>query len=125
MGILEAIYIKKNNIPVAKLGINPTQSAVFEVGMSIAEAKEIIALTIPGMIYSSQFKYDQENDLYKARTRSSLFSWGERVIIRLTEFDQSKLQLSVSSKPVLKTTLVDFGKSAVNIHNIKWAFKQA
>ena len=124
LGILQVVYIRKNKISLADFGINPTQSAVFNVDKSIDETKDIIEQIVPNKISSSKFSYDKAQGFYKAKTRTSVLSWGEKIVIELKELGHSKVQLSVLSKPALRTTLVDFGKSSMNIQKIKRVFGQ-
>lgn len=123
MGVLQVIYMKKNKISLADFDIKPTQTTTFSVDKTYEETVSIIQNTIPEKIKSCQFKYDREQDIYKARTGASVLSWGEQIIIKITKLDDYKIQLSVLSKSLLKTTLIDYGKSSTNIQKIKLAFE--
>jgi hypothetical protein len=112
-----------NKISLLDFDIKPTQTTIFSVDKTYEETLAIIQNTIPEKIKSYQFKYDIKQDVYKARTGASVLSWGEQIIIKITKLDNYKIQLSVLSKSLLKTTLTDFGKSSTNIKKIKLAFE--
>jgi hypothetical protein len=124
MGLYQALYIKKHKISLDDFDIKPTQSATFTVDKTIEDTKDIIENVLPYKVNSYKFKYDREQGLYKAKTGATLRSWGEIIVIKLVQLDNYKTQLSVLSKPLLKTTLIDYGKSSMNIQKIKLAFDQ-
>lgn len=99
----------------------PTQSATFMVDKTIEQTIEIIENIIPKKINSYKFRYDSEKGFYKATTSATIRSWGEIVTIKLTKIDDFKIQISVLSKSLLKTTLIDYGKSSLNIQKIRLA----
>ena len=123
-GLYQAVYIKTHNIPLNDFDIKPSQSVTFTIDKTIEETVEIIEKNIPDKINSHKFKFDKEQGFYKAKTGATIRSWGEIVVIRVTQIDNYKTQLSVLSKSLLKTTLIDYGKSSMNIQKIKLAFDQ-
>lgn len=120
--LYQVIFAKLNNIPIKDLDVNSSQSTTFEVDMSIDGAREAIENVLPVQLNARKFTYGAESNTFKARTRATLQSWGEVIEIGLTDVGNSKTQVSVFSRPVLKTTLIDFGKSALNIHKVRLAF---
>lgn len=123
MGLYQYISIKKNKISLADFSISPKQSASFIVDKDIAETQEIIENILPYKLNSCKFSYNTENEIFNTKTRATMRSWGEIIAIKLTPIG-SKTQLSVFSRPVLKTTLIDYGKSSLNIKKIRAAFEQ-
>ena len=59
---------------------------------------------------------------YRARTRWSWKSFGEEVSVQLTG-DPSAPQAFVSSRPVVPTTLVDYGKGRSNVATVAAALR--
>lgn len=49
-------------------------------------------------------------------------SWGEKVSIKLTVLDNLKTEITNSSKPLLPTTIIDYGINFNNVKNIKLYF---
>ena len=124
MGIYQFIYIKTNKISLNDFSIQATQEATFTVDKSVEDTLKTIENNIPGKINSYQFKYNEKLDFYKTKTGATIRSWGEIIIVKLTRVDSSHTQLYVLSKPVYKTTLIDFGKSSMNIENFKLVFNR-
>ena len=122
MGLYQAVYIKTHKISIKDFDIRPTQSVTFSIDKSIEETVQIIENIIPDKINSYKFKYDKVKGFYKAKTGATIRSWGEIIIIKLKKLENNKTHLSVISKSLLKTTLIDYGKSSLNIQKIKLAF---
>ena len=122
MGLYQSVYIKTHKISIKDFDIRPTQSVTFSIDKSIEETVQIIENIIPDKINSYKFKYDKEKGFYKAKTGATIRSWGEIIIIKLKILENNKTHLSVISKSLLKTTLIDYGKSSLNIQKIKLAF---
>ena len=122
MGLYQSVYIKTHKISIKDFDIRPTQSVTFSIDKSIEETVQIIENIIPDKINSYKFKYDKEKGFYKAKTGATIRSWGEIIIIKLKILEKNKTHLSVISKSLLKTTLIDYGKSSLNIQKIKLAF---
>jgi len=57
------------------------------------------------------------------KTGISIKSWGEEIKIILTSNKESIFKYQVSSRPRLKTTIVDYGKSIENINKIESVIK--
>jgi hypothetical protein len=122
MGLYQSVYIKTHKISIKDFDIRPTQSVTFSIDKTIEETVQIIENIIPDKINSYKFKYDKEKGFYKAKTAATIRSWGEIIIIKLKKLENNKTHLSVISKSLLKTTLIDYGKSSLNIQKIKLAF---
>ncbi len=122
MALYQAAYIKKHKIAVNNFDLRPTQSLTFIVNKPVEDITHIIEDIIPQKINSSKFNYNASEGFYKATTSTTIRSWGEVIIIKQTQLESNKTKLEVLSKPVFKATIIDFGKSSSNIHQIKLAF---
>lgn len=122
--ILQIYNIRKHKISTDKFSLSPTQSSVFTVNISEVASIDIIENILPQKIDSGKFKYDKKLNCYKAATKITLSSWGEIILIKLVQVEANKTQWDIVSKPSLKTTLVDYGKSSINIQKIKSVFTQ-
>ena len=120
----QIFYIRTNKISLRDFDINPRQSTTFTIKQSLEQTKDIIENLLPTKLNSCKFKFDKKNGIFKSKTGMTIRSWGETIEIKLTEIENSKTQLFVVSIPILKTTLIDYGKSSMNIHKIKLAFDQ-
>ncbi len=121
--IYQIIYIKTHKISLNDFSIQAKQEATFTINKSEADTIRIMENNIPDEINAYQFKYNKKLHFYTTKTGATLRSWGETILVKLNRIDPEHTQLYVLSKPVYKLTLVDFGKSAINIEKFKSAFK--
>lgn len=124
IGIYQLIYIKINKISLNDFSIQARQEETFTANKSIEETIKILKNKISDKINSYPFKYNNKLDFYKTKTGATTRSWGEIIIVKLTRIDGLHTELHILSKPVLKTTLIDYGKSSMNIQKIKEEFNQ-
>lgn len=124
LGIYQFIYIKTNKISLNDFSIQATQEATFTVDKTIEDTIKTIENNIPDKINSYQFKYNKKLDFYKTKTGATVRSWGETIIVKLTKIDNLHTRLYVLSKPIYKTTLIDFVKSSMNIEKFKSEFNK-
>lgn len=124
MAIYQGIYIRLNRISLDDFSIKATQEATFAVNQSLADTIRTIENNMPEKINSYKFKYNEKLDFYKTKTGATIRSWGEIIIVKLTRIDNLHTQLYILSKPIYKTTLIDFGKSSMNIEKFKLEFNQ-
>ena len=54
---------------------------------------------------------------YVARTRRSWKSWGEEVVVQLSG-DPARPLVTVTSRPTVRTTLVDYGRGRHNVEHV-------
>jgi hypothetical protein len=116
------IFAKLNDIPIKDFDVNPSQSTTFVVDMCIDKAREKIENVLPVQLNARKFSHGAESNTFKARTRATFQSWGEVIEIGLTDIGNSKTQVSVFSRSLFKTALIDSGKSSLNIRRVKLAF---
>ncbi|MEP6464736.1 MAG: hypothetical protein ABJB05_00460 [Parafilimonas sp.] len=124
LGIYQLIYVKTNKISLNDFNIQATQEATFTIDKSVEDTIKSIENNIPDEINSYKFKYNKKLDFYKTKTAASIRSWGEIIIVKLTKIDSLHTQLYVLSEPVYKTTIIDFGKSSMNIQKFKSEFSK-
>lgn len=58
---------------------------------------------------------DKEAGVIAAKSRINWLTWGEEISIHVREKDSNSTNIRISSQPLVKTTLVDYGKNARNI----------
>jgi hypothetical protein len=108
--------LKTKNISIGKY-ITPEQSVSFELIDSAEELfkKCIQVLNQMGAKITDQNKISGE---IKASTSMSWKSFGELILIRMTENKNGKTEIYISSSPKLRTTLLDYGKGYENVDEI-------
>lgn len=53
------------------------------------------------------------------RRTMNLYSWGETVVIRLKDMSEGYTLLRINSKPIVSTTLIDYGRNKANVQRIE------
>lgn len=66
---------------------------------------------------------DKDAGIVRGITKWSWESFGESILITLSENGENKSNITISSKPILKTTQVDYGKNMENIRKIRCSLK--
>jgi len=61
---------------------------------------------------------DKELGVIQARTGTTWKSWGEKIMLTVSSADVDTCKVTISSKPALGTTLVDYGKNVENLRSI-------
>jgi hypothetical protein len=65
---------------------------------------------------------DPSTGRYTARTRRSWRSWGEDVTVELTGAQTAPVA-RITSRPVIRTTLIDYGKGRRNVKQVAAALQ--
>jgi hypothetical protein len=60
-----------------------------------------------------------------ARTKASLFSFGEQIILRFTCVKEGEVSIQISSEPVFKYTKIDYGTNLKNVKFISRAIAES
>lgn len=96
---------------------------VFDYPMNVNYVFERIMSAIPSMRGLS-FKRKEPPYTVVLSSGVSMSSWGENVTIACNYLDESHTRISITSAPVVPTTLIDFGKGKKNINNVMAVLKQ-
>ncbi|MBK9980886.1 MAG: hypothetical protein IPP15_00435 [Saprospiraceae bacterium] len=67
----------------------------------------------------NKMEIQQGENMVTLKSGLNWFSWGERILINVKAAHNSLTTYEISSEPVLKTTLVDYGKNLENINRIE------
>ncbi|MFD2907110.1 hypothetical protein ACFSX9_00030 [Flavobacterium ardleyense] len=117
--ILVSIHVnklKKNgikNISDANVGVNQTRIISSELNKS----ELIQKLKSDSTIGKMEMREIENGVLFQ--TGMTMKSWGEEIKIILKFNKNSNFEYQVSSRPKLKTTLVDYGKNLENVNSIE------
>lgn len=80
-------------------------------------AKENLKSKLLSLQMIRNFQATENEMLFE--TVPSLSSWGEKISISITPVQDGSFEYFITSKPLWKTTLVDFGKNFQNIRRIE------
>ena len=105
-----------------KKGITKLTNEILSVNqlteiISDLSIKELIEKLKNDTIFKAMNMKEIDNGII-IKSGISLKSWGEKIQITETKNDKEKRTLIISSKPKLKTTLVDFGQNKENIDRV-------
>ncbi len=67
---------------------------------------------------ASDVRVDAASATLEARVNGTWASWGERIECRVTPADGAT-EVSIRSRPALRTTIVDYGKNRENVERIR------
>ena len=93
----------------------------FEVDLSIEEAVSQLnkKLEIKGW---RRVLNSNSHDNIRFKIKTSFKSWGEILSIKISKVNSDKSNIEVTSKPILFTTLLDYGKNRKNVNKVKEVF---
>ncbi|MDQ3015143.1 MAG: hypothetical protein M3R25_00235 [Bacteroidota bacterium] len=67
----------------------------------------------------NKLKIRNVNDEISFNTRTSFWSWGEKILIQMKKSGSGQNQYVISSKPILGATLIDYGKNLQNVSRLE------
>lgn len=105
--------------------IGPRQSVQFEVSLPYETAFFACAESVKELNKAKINMQDFSGGEIVARTGMSWQCLGERVVCQVKRIGDNLTAIRVSSLPVSKFALVDFGKNLANIHQIERGVKSA
>lgn len=108
---IEDLSLKKIGKDSSDVGVQKEKS--FSVSLSKAEANKKIKIVLNEM-HAEIINEDSGSGIIKAKTKISWKSFGEIITIRFSE-NGKQVTVFVESRPLLGTTLVDYGKNLQNV----------
>lgn len=113
-------WLKKNGVePITEDDLGVHQSQIIE---SKFNERELIERLKNNPILGKMKLAELENGI-SLKTGVTMKSWGEEIKIILKSRKEDKFEYLISSRPKLKTTLVDYGKNMENINLIEKVIK--
>lgn len=126
LGVLHQISNKQlqSNYSEALLGVHQVQ--VLTLKQPFDEAFETCLSSIAILKKGKVTQQDRELGVIHAKTGTTWKSFGEKLMLTVSPDGDESCKVSISSKPLVGTTLVDYGKNIENIRSIVEALgKQA
>ncbi len=96
-----------------------------ELAMPPDDAFEMCLEVIAALRFSGKPQCDRLKRSIKFRTKLTKKSWGETMSFLITEIDTNLTKISISSKPLVSTTIFDYGKNEENLHLFTAAIREA
>jgi len=66
-----------------------------------------------------KMKYTRSENEINLSSRVSWYSWGEKIQIKKLSSKNGEFEYEIQSKPIVSTTLVDYGKNLENVNRIE------
>lgn len=114
--------LKRRKIPFEDFESALKVSDEIVVSRNIEEIKSIISTDFISRFKKIFKKIKTNNNAYLIKTKMTIQSFGEQIDLRLEKLHQNETKIIISSKPVVKGTLIDYGKNKENIKKIEQYF---
>jgi|GEM_PF-2375675 len=116
LGSLQYFQIRKISSD-AELDLAPSQKRIIELPSGLPHAYQLCLRALDNLSAEAVEVNDQRNYL-TARTSASWKSYGEEIRIALEPINPSLTRITITSKPKMVVTLIDYGKGYENVHYI-------
>lgn len=93
------------------------QTRELEVDLPYADALQLCREAAISLPRGRLSKTDRLAGEIEVRTRLNWLTYGEKVTLRLRPLSATTTLVQISSRPRLKTTLIDYGR---NLHHVNW-----
>ncbi|MBU9724220.1 MULTISPECIES: hypothetical protein [Bacillaceae] len=115
IGIINYFYHKS-------MGTNPDSSVRQEREIHLTKTYEDafdLCVKSTALIEGTRITHkDLEKGIIQAKTKMGMRSWGDKITFHLRKISDKEVTVFVQSKPIVPTTLIDYGKNLSNIKTI-------
>lgn len=122
---LQRLQEKRIGTGYTELAIGVQQAKDLQLAIPTSEIYAILSEKLSNLKSVGRLEYDQDNGFIFIRTKPTIRSLGEDVRIQITEVDSNFSNIYISSKPLVSTTLFDYGKNAENLRLFSSAIREA
>lgn len=118
LGNLHTISVKKLHSNSSKEALNVSHIQNIELPVPYGEVFDLCLESIK-LIKSGKIKNKNRSEgIINAKVGLNWKTWGDKISFKLTNIGINRTRVEFSSKPVVPTTLVDYGKNLENIEII-------
>ncbi|MDR3614795.1 MAG: hypothetical protein P4L53_14650 [Candidatus Obscuribacterales bacterium] len=124
LGALQQFSTKqlKTDYRETLLGVHQVQA--LSVERCFDEAFELCASSVLLLRNCRITQQDKELGIINAQTGTTWKSFGEKIMLTVSSTDKDSCTVTISSKPAISTTLVDYGKNVENLRVIEDALSR-
>jgi len=101
------------------------QVDVISLPIPFEEAYTTCSQAIASLKFSRKIQSDQSSGTIRFHTTGTIRSYGEKILLSISEVDSNLTKITISSKPIIATTLFDYGKNAENLRLLRKAIQEA
>jgi len=116
LSIIQAIQLRKFGDKGNKIKVNNSVKLVVDGLMS--EIVDLCKQSINALEKGSIDRINKDEGEILARTGTTWLSFGESISYQVEQISDSHCSITVKSRPLLRTTVIDYGKSRDNIRKI-------
>lgn len=115
--LIQWLYLKKAGLSTS--GIKVIHTIVFEVTGSKEQVFEICLESINDIKKSSIGLLNKKKGVFTVNVGASIRTWGDEIHFEIKDIGNNQCKVEVTSRPALRTTVIDYGKNKENIMKIQ------
>lgn len=116
LSIYQRINIKKLGLPKGEAKVDT--SVELEIEGTKREIFEICEYSVKNIVNCKIKESNFQEGIIKVRAGMTWLTWGDVMLFKLEQVQDNKFRILVRSRPLIKTTIIDFGKNQDNINRI-------
>ncbi len=126
LGLTGIIYwlhihrLKRSGIKINEDILKIKHHKIIESDLNINQIKE----RLKSNPFTAKMRFNQTDEGLELTSGLSIWSYGEKIRIKPVASEGNKQKYEVSSRPLLKTTLIDYGKNLENVKKIEDIIKK-
>lgn len=117
MMIVQKLHLRKTGNAGKKVQL--INQAEFKLEGTKEQVIELCRNSLDSIKNSSVLEINREAGLIRAKAGMTWYTWGDEITFQIESIGDHNYSVSVTSRPMVKTTLIDYGKNLDNIQKIK------
>ena len=111
--------IKRKGFPITKQNLSVIQEKEMRLNLPYEQAFAVCKETLNKLPRINLKEENQSRGILVANTQISWESFGEKIGLDIQTVNNSMTKVKFRSRPLIRTTMFDYGKSLANIERIK------
>lgn len=96
----------------------PEQTLEFKLAMSLPAVRGLLRKALSDLSFIHSIAESEKEGAIWAKTRMSIFSFGEKITIKAGSVGPESTLVKLSSAPLIKFTAIDYGKNYKNVEAV-------
>lgn len=122
LSVIQRIKLKKLGQKKGNVKIINTAEIVIE-----GSKQDILVICENSLSNIIKCKIEEINireGILKAKAGMTWYTWGDLILFKLDHIHENKYKVLITSRPIVKTTVIDYGKNQDNINRIIKFFRE-
>lgn len=115
--LIQWLYLKK--VGLSMIEIKVINSIVFEATGSKEQVLELCLESIKEIKKCSVGLLNKEKGIFTVNVGADMRTWGDEIHFEIKDIGNNQCKVEVTSRPKIRTTLIDYGKNKENIMKIQ------